>query len=542
MDKNQSSYPLSAQIEQFRRDWRKENSRIVDIFVLLILVGLPLVFQDFYFNILVVKYYYYCAMVIGMVVFTVIVAIIYIRRDKLYFGGETLKLIRGDLKVSSLQIVDWAMIAFALAAVISTLQSEYVYESFWGNEGRYCGLFLILLYTICYFLVTRCFNFKRWYIDVFLGTSVIVCFLGILHFFNLDPLGFKKNISPDDYNIVVSTFGNINTYTSYLALPIGVSSVLFAIEKNLKRKIWYYICMTLAFMAIIMGVSDNAYLTLFALLGLLPLYLFGDRKGINAYVAILSTFFTVILTIDWIESIMGDKVQEISGIFNFFTRIPGLWIVVLVLWGMTGISYLRNRKLDQQGKKAKATNLYRYLWLILVLGGVSAILFVLYDANFMGNGARYGAAANYFVLDDTWGTGRGYVWKLAWKIYKDFPIVHKLFGYGPDTFGVITVQNFWEDMMKITNQKYENVHNEYLQYLVTIGIIGLIAYLTFLGTALVRMIHIGHRTPVVMAFVFAVICYCVQAVVNISVPMVMPIVMLLIMMGIAAGREECGVS
>ena len=148
MDKNQSSYPLSAQIEQFRRDWRKENSRIVDIFVLLILVGLPLVFQDFYFNILVVKYYYYCAMVIGMVVFTVIVAIIYIRRDKLYFGGETLKLIRGDLKVSSLQIVDWAMIAFALAAVISTLQSEYVYESFWGNEGRYCGLFLILLYTI----------------------------------------------------------------------------------------------------------------------------------------------------------------------------------------------------------------------------------------------------------------------------------------------------------------------------------------------------------------------------------------------------------
>ena len=282
MDKNQSSYPLSAQIEQFRRDWRKENSRIVDIFVLLILVGLPLVFQDFYFNILVVKYYYYCAMVIGMVVFTVIVAIIYIRRDKLYFGGETLKLIRGDLKVSSLQIVDWAMIAFALAAVISTLQSEYVYESFWGNEGRYCGLFLILLYTICYFLVTRCFNFKRWYIDVFLGTSVIVCFLGILHFFNLDPLGFKKNISPDDYNIFVSTFGNINTYTSYLALPIGVSSVLFAIEKNLKRKIWYYICMTLAFMAIIMGVSDNAYLTLFALLGLLPLYLFGDRKGINA--------------------------------------------------------------------------------------------------------------------------------------------------------------------------------------------------------------------------------------------------------------------
>ena len=62
---------------------------------------------------------------------------------------------------------------------------------------------------------------------------MIVCLLGILHFFNLDPLGFKKEISQDDYSIFVSTIGNINTYTAYLALPMGASAVMFATEKNI---------------------------------------------------------------------------------------------------------------------------------------------------------------------------------------------------------------------------------------------------------------------------------------------------------------------
>ena len=69
-------------------------------------------------------------------------------------------------------------------------------------------------------------------------------------------------------------------------------------------------------------------------------------------------------------------------------------------------------------------------------------------------------------------------------------------------------------MISAYNQKYESVHNEYLQYLVTIGAVGLIAYLAFLGTSLVRIVRTGLKNPVVMAFAFAVICYCTQALVN----------------------------
>lgn len=529
---------MEAQISQFRNEWRRTNGKIVGIFTLLILAGLPIVFQDYYFNILVVKYYYYCAMVIGMAVFTAIAAIIYIRRDRLLYGGEVMKTIRSEIKLSSLTIVDWAMIAFMLSAAISTFQSEYLYESFWGNEGRYCGLFLILLYTLCYFLVTRCLEFKKWYLDVFLGAGLIVCLLGILHFFNLDPLGFKKEISPYDYDIFVSTLGNINTYTAYLSLPMGVSAVMFASETNMKRKIWYYTCMMFAFFALIMGVSDNAYLTLFALLGLLPLYLFRKKRGTGEYTVILAAFVSALTVIDWIENYFGGRVQEISGVFNLFTRIPGLWAIALLLWAAAVVMYVYSSKTEKQEKKVKESRILWYGWLGLVILAVLGIVFVLYDANIAGNGERYGAIANYVVMDDSWGTERGYVWRLAMEIYSDFPVSHKLFGHGPDTFGIITVQNFWDDMMSVTSQKYENVHNEYLQYLVTIGAVGLISYLSLLGTAFVKMIRMGLRNPVVMAMVFGAICYCTQAVVNISVPMVTPIMLLMIMMGMTVERKN----
>ena len=69
-------------------------------------------------------------MIIGMAAFTVIAAFVYIRRDRLLYGGEVMKTIRSEIKISSLTIVDWAMIAFTLSAVISTLQSEYFTSHF----------------------------------------------------------------------------------------------------------------------------------------------------------------------------------------------------------------------------------------------------------------------------------------------------------------------------------------------------------------------------------------------------------------------------
>ena len=44
--------------------WNKASSRLAAVLAVLIMVGLPLVFQDYYFNILQVKYWYYCCYIL----------------------------------------------------------------------------------------------------------------------------------------------------------------------------------------------------------------------------------------------------------------------------------------------------------------------------------------------------------------------------------------------------------------------------------------------------------------------------------------------
>lgn len=121
--------------------------------------------------------------------------------------------------------------------------------------------------------------------------------------------------------------------------------------------------------------------------------------------------------------------------------------------------------------------------------------------------------------------------------YARFPLIHQLFGYGPDTFGIITVNHYYDEMSQRYGEIFDSAHNEYLQYLITIGIAGLVSYLSLLIISIREMIRASRKIPVLMAITFAVICYGAQAAVNISVPIVAPIMMTLLMMGIAAAEN-----
>ena len=533
-----SGYRMEAQVKDkqidFLTHWKKVNSIIAMVGTLLILIGLPLVFQDYYFNLLDVKYYYYCAVIIGMIIAIIITACIFLHQDMREFGGGTLKKIVSGFSFCSLRFVDWAMIAFIVAATISTLQSDYFYESFWGNEGRFCGLFLILLYGICFFIISKCLDFRQWYLDVILAAGVVVSLIGILHFFYIDPIGFKENISPYDYNIFTSTIGNINTYTSYIALITGTSAILFSMETKTVKKVWYALCMIVAFCSLLMGGSDNAYLALLALLGMMPLYLFNKMRGIKNYFSILAILCSEFMLIGFISDKWADRVLEISGIFNMISDFSLLPFITMVLWVFVVALYT----MDSAQKQSRETKIARNIWLGMLIVVVAIVAYILYDANFRGNGDKYGSLQAYLVLDNNWGTNRGYIWRLAIRIYKDFPISHKIFGSGPDTFGILTVTQYYDEMLRIYNQKFESVHNEYLQYFVTLGIVGIIAYLNLLISSLVRMIRRSGGNPAVMAIVYSVISYSAQAVVNISVPIVAPIMLLLIMMGLSDSKDS----
>ena len=527
--------------ETLLEPWKKVNQIIASVFTLIIIAVFPLFFRNYYFDILTVKYIFYYGTIISMAVVTLVVSIIFLFLDKSGYDWATIKSLKRQFSIKSFRKSDWAMIAFLIAVAISTFQSDYFYESFWGNEGRFMGMFLILLYGVSFFIIGHCLKFKQWFLDVFLFAGMIACIIGIMQFFKYDPIGFKKGLTASDFPSFTSTIGNINTYTSYVALISGMGTVLFAIEKNRFRRAWYLFTVIISIFALITGISDNAYLTLLALFGLLPLYLFNNLKGLKRYMVLVAILFTEFQFIDLISQKYPEHVLKINGLFNVIVGYDKLAHFVVVLWGICIVLYVLDACVSKDSIMKKDNNLGRWIWLGLLIIIVMAGCYILYDANIAGNADKYGSLKKYLVINDDWGTHRWYIWRIGMESYARFPLIHKIFGYGPDTFGIITVNNFYEEMISRYNEKFDSAHNEYLQYLITIGIVGLAAYLTLLFTSIGEMIRASKKRPVMMALTFALVCYGAQAAVNISVPIVAPIMMTLLMVGVSGssdGREE----
>lgn len=516
------------------QSWIKTNQIISCIFAILVIAFLPLVFHDYYFDILDVKYIFYYSTIIIMTIVMLSSVFVYLYKDYKYCSGENCKLFKRRFSLKLFRKSDWAMLAFFIAVTISTFQSDYFYESFWGNEGRFMGMFLILLYFVSFFVIGHCLIFKQWLLDVFLAAGMIVCFIGIMQFFKYDPIGFKVGISLFEYSMFASTIGNINTYTSYVGLVLGVSILLLLIEENKYRRIWYLLSVIISLFALITGMSDNAYLTLMALFGLLPLYLFSSLNGFKKYMILVSILFTEFQFIDTISNKFPNSVLEINGLFNIIVGYNKLGIFVIILWGICAMLCILKASIKKESMLNRVNNVGRWVWLCIIILIVLSGLYILYDVNVAGNADKYGSLKGYLIINDDWGTRRGYIWRIGMESYSNFPIMHKIFGYGPDTFGIITVNNYYMEMMSRYDVKFDSAHNEYLQYLITIGIVGLVSYLFLLYTSIIEMIRASKKEPALLAIVFAIVCYSVQAVVNISVPIVAPIMMTLLMIGVSA--------
>ncbi|MBE5991566.1 MAG: O-antigen ligase family protein [Paenibacillaceae bacterium] len=509
----------------------KENflSVVLGIYVLLIGGGLPLVVKDRYFDILVIKYYYFCFCTIAM--FIVVLGYLLIWKKK--SSITSMDKISVKYIVNNLSLLDILVLLYWSVATISTITSDYVYEAFWGNEGRLTGLFLITWYVVSYFCVSRLWKYKNWYIDIILISGILVSLFGITDYFNLDILGFRAPMIPKQRSIFTSTIGNINTYTAYVGIITAIATVLFATEKKKSRVCWYYICVVICFFAIIMGVSDNAYLSLVALFGFLPIYLFKNSSGVKKYLIILSTFFTVTQCIDLINTFWGDRVLGIDSAFNIVISFNYLHYLVFILWSIVAIWYLFDIK--HKAPLACYGNKLVNIWLVFISVIILGMLFILYDCNVAGNADRYSSASNYLLFNDDWGTHRGYIWRNAVESFLNLSLWKKMVGYGPETFGILLLRKTAKNPY---NEIFDSAHNEYLHTLVTVGILGLTFYISTLVIFIKNCFTRKSRNPYIAAIAFGVICYSVQAFVNLNLPIVTPILWLLLGMGSATINTE----
>lgn len=488
-------------------------STLMGLYVILVCMGVPLIIHDKYFDILTTKYYFYC----GCTMFMIVIFMVYYISQWHKKQCLTIKDIIGKISYD-LSWTDYSVLLFYIIAILSTLSSDYVYESFWGNEGRFTGLFLITWYVLSYFCISRFWKFNVKYIDIIVLTGILVCLFGITDYFNLDILNFKQTISDSQRNIFTSTIGNINTYTAYVGIIAAISTVLFSTEKYFKKMLYYFISMIISFFAIIMGTSDNAYLSLGALFGFLPLFLFKDNKGIKRYIIVIATFLTVIKAIVCINDYFADVVLGIDSTFKLMVEIKGFVVLIILLWIFVITWYMVDCR--KKNNYIFYGNTLRNLWIVLLITIFIGIVYVLYDCNIVGDSDKYGSLTSYLLFNDDWGTHRGYIWRNAMECYFNMSWWKKAVGFGPETFGILMLQKTAHNPY---NEVFDSAHNEYLHLLTTVGIFGLISYLSFVIGVIVHGIKHHINKPYIVAVLFGIICYSIQAFVNLNLPIVTPV-------------------
>ena len=132
----------------------------------------PLYFHNYYYDILVSKYQFYWLSTVAMLASCLIAAIVFACMDLKRFGGAHVRRFLGAFRLTELKKQPFAYKALAVfwaLALISTVLSDYVYESFWGNEGRFSGLFLITLYVLGTIVISKYGRMRKWYLGCVFG-------------------------------------------------------------------------------------------------------------------------------------------------------------------------------------------------------------------------------------------------------------------------------------------------------------------------------------------------------------------------------------
>ena len=539
-----------------KRKLMNASNVIVGLWVMAMFTIFPLIYNDFYFDILQTKYYTVLTLSIIMIL-ALIVICGFAGGFKNFFDKLKSKGFVLWFK-EEFSIWDICILVFWLMTALSTaFAGRFVMESITGDKGRYSGLLLISIYVIIYFTVSRMFLFSKVYFTVFLAVSIPVCLFGYTDYFNMDILGFKEKISPEQWPIFTSTIGNINTYTAVLAFYIAIAGTLFITTpfksdngrgESIGKIAFYYVIMLMNFIALTMGTSDNGYLTLAAFFGLVPFVAFRTMEGVRRFVLTIFTYLLGIKIIQLINISYAGKVLGISGLFDFISDFKYLDLVIVAFAIIVIIMYvLEYRKKEKRRDNEALLRSLRYIWLAILVIIFAAIVFMGMKINSDVTAAKekYGALADYFVFNDSWGTFRGYIWRAAVEEYMKFPLLHKIFGSGPDTFGLYIGLLRNEEMTSVTGQFFDATHNEYIQFLFTLGPIATISYILSLILPSVealrtRLFYLRYNTmlPYLYACAIAVICYATQAVVNLNLPVVTPFLWIFLSIMVAILRDK----
>ena len=215
MADNKTSKKVSSNLSMYEK--------FASLFLLSMFTIFPFYLTDSLFNIRVDRLHYFVA-TLGIFAYFICAT---------YICGIDVKI--RPTNIFKLSVTDISMLSFMLVCTISAVLSEYGKDAFTGELGRDCGMILMCLYVLCYFLLSRYLTCKTAYFDIFIIASCMVCLLAVLNVFYIDPFNLIDCISKEQRKDFITTIGNINIFSSFVCITLAMSTALFISSRRLSE-------------------------------------------------------------------------------------------------------------------------------------------------------------------------------------------------------------------------------------------------------------------------------------------------------------------
>ena len=470
-------------------------------FLTAIMLGLPLIVTNAYFNITETKYVYY----IVCAVFLIVPCLSYVFKD-LKKAKE-----KGEIpnRKEGFTTIDWTVTAFGVSVLASALFSSHPADAFLGLTARYQGAVTVAVYILVYYIVSRNYSLRQNYLFFAVAAFCIVSILGVLNCFDIDPLGFYNNLRSDYKTIFVSTIGNINFYSAYFCLLFPLVICGYSLTKKKVSRVVYSFALVTGTFGMMVTASESFAVGFCISMLIIPLFFFSDRKKILYFLQSVA----IITVASQLFNFVYDKAEAtnitLSKAITVFLR-PEISVTVLIL---SIVLYIVIHLFPDKLKLFE--KMYIALLILLVLAG--ATLFAL------SNTVGLGRLDSYLRLTGDWGTYRGTIWRFCLRAYREFSVKDLLFGIGPEC-----LQHLNFESAVFGNKAIDQAHNEYVQYIMTTGIFGIVSYAGIIfATALTVIKKLRYSTLAVGLFA-GLTAYWIQAAVNLAQPFTTPIMYLYI--------------
>lgn len=507
---------------------------LVNYFLVIMFSLFPLFFTNEYFNIRHDKYNLF----LGVSLVLMIAEAALIAYVKLGYSNEHSALSPAKQKwYKQLSIPDFAMLGLLVVCIISTLLSAHPADALFGTAGRNNGLLLMAVYVGIYFVITRILHYKEYIFIVLAVVSSIVFLLAVVNCFYIDPLGMFANLT-DEQTITdfTSTIGNKNLMSSFICITLPVLMALAVItEKNLLRAL-YLVASGLGFAALMTSDSDSGILGIGVFCIIYFIWFTRRIVRLKRYMLTITVMLVFAKLLRLFSMLMNDKSKGMDQFQKIFVYSNVGYVLIAVFGVLTALLYLIDyKKPDLTLPKAVPITL-------LAIAGLSVagIVGTMIYFSAVDTTTKLGSLEKLIRFNDGWGTHRGYMWIRSMWIFSDSSVFEKLFGNGPDCF-YYAFMPYFEGLKKFGDDSTNAAHNEYINYLITIGITGILAYLTAVCGVISRAVKAAKKNPLVIVCVAGVICYSVQAVVNISQPITTPLFIVFLSLTEAFSRKAIDV-